>query len=193
MTRILRIAALTVLLGGTVSAQPGGAPAGSRTEIEARAPTRAVLTPQEMRSQSRDLRTQMTDVSNRVGKLVDAARRQKDVIKLNCVVDKQAQVRASIAVADQSITSLEDAIARKDNEGAVHEYTRVTIVHQKVQVLGAESEGCVGEDLTFVGAARVDVDDEGVPPEDYTVPMSDRPAMDRPVERPAAASPMTMT
>ena len=38
--------------------------------------------------------------------------------------------------------------------GRTHEFTRLTIINQKVLVLGAEAENCIGEDLSFVGATQ---------------------------------------
>ena len=57
-------------------------------------------------------------------------------------------------------------------------------MNQNVQVLGGEAEACVGEDLSYVGATRVDVDTEGVPPGDPTQPVPRLRTRDRsPPER----------
>ena len=67
-----------------------------------------------------------------------------------------------------------------------YEFTRVTIVHQKAQVLENEAQQCVGEDLSFVGATRVDVEvDPGVRTDDPTAPGGTM----TPVDRPPLASP----
>jgi hypothetical protein len=51
--------------------------------------------------------------------------------------------------------------------------------------LGAEAENCIGEDLSFVGATRVDVDvDPNIPQNDPTQPPA--PGID--IERPAEAT-----
>jgi hypothetical protein len=69
------------------------------------------------------------------------------------------------------MTSLQESIARADEGGRTHEFTRLTIVNQKVTVLGAEAENCIGEDLSFVGATRVDVEiDPNLPTVDVTSP-----------------------
>src|SRR5258707_15835665 len=51
------------------------------------------LSPGETLSQSRDLVTKMKGTQKRILQLQDKARKQKDVIKLNCVSDKLERVR----------------------------------------------------------------------------------------------------
>ena len=77
------------------------------------------------------------------------------------------------------------SVGRRDEGASVHEYTRITIIHQKGQVLASEGQACVGEDLSYVGATRVDVDVSGVPAGDFTRP----PLPTVVVDRPPAASP----
>jgi len=105
----------------------------------------------------------------------EQARRNKDVIRLNCLLDKQAQLKANLTTADNALSALRDNVARHDEGGGVHEYTRLTIIHQKAQVLASEGQACVGEDLAFVGATRVDVAVGDVPGGDFTQPGVPRP------------------
>ena len=74
------------------------------------------------------------------------------------------QAKVNINIAEQAMTTLQESIARADEGARTHEFTRLTIVNQKVLVLGTEAENCIGEDLSFVGATRVDVEvDQGSP------------------------------
>ena len=85
------------------------------------------------------------------------------------------------------MASLQEGVAKNDEGSETHEFTRLTIVNQKVTVLGAEAENCIGEDLSFVGATRVDVEvDPNIPQYDPTTPGS--PFID--ITRPAEASPV---
>jgi hypothetical protein len=102
--------------------------------------------------------------------LQEVARKEKDVIKLNCVNDKLLQLKQLMNIADQARTNLEEAIARKDEEARYHEFGRITIASQQAQVLGSEAENCVGEDLTFLGPTQVIVDEPELP-DDPTVPV----------------------
>jgi hypothetical protein len=144
------------------------------------------LTPQETLAQSKDYYRKMQDVQKRILMLQAKAKKDKDVVKLNCVNDKLVQVRGHQVVTDQSMTSLNLAISRGDDTERLHEFTRLSILYQKVVTLGTEAEQCIGEDVSYVGATRVDVEiDPSIPPTDPTQP--DLPLPD--VQRPPEASP----
>ena len=182
----------TTFIASTVFAQgPAPAPiappsAGAPADVSVK--QRPTLTPEEMVNQWRDYAKTMNEVLKRIQVLQDQAKRAKDIIRLNCVTDKVVQVRVNISIAEQSIASLQEAVTRNDEGERVHEFTRLTIVNQKVQVLGAEAENCIGEDLSFVGATRVDVEvDPNIPQYDPTQP----PGPGISIERPGEASPFT--
>ena len=165
----------------------GGATPGAADVSVKQRPT---LTSEEMVNQSREYTKNMNDVLKRIQVLQDQAKREKDIIRLNCVTDKVVQVRVNISIAEQSIAALQEAVTRADEGERTHEFTRLTIVNQKVLVLGAEAENCIGEDLSFVGATKVDVEiDPNIPVYDPTQPPG--PGID--VERPGEASPFTGT
>jgi hypothetical protein len=138
-----------------------------------------------MVTQAQEYRERIDKTFQAVQTLVEAARKEKDVIRLNCVLDKQAQLKANIAVADRAMQDLRDAINRHDDGESAHQYSKISIVNSKVQVLNAEAQACVGQDLAFIGATQVEVDDSGVPPGDFTNP----PYPEYPVDRPPLASP----
>jgi hypothetical protein len=176
-------AGVAFALGTGAMALPGAPAAQSDIAVKQR-PT---LTAQEMLSQSKAYYKAMTDVLKRIGALQEQSKRQKDIIRLNCVSDKLVQVKVNLTIAEQSIVALQETIARADEGGRTHEFTRLTIINQKVLVLGAEAENCIGEDLSFVGATRVDVEvDPNLPQIDVTSP----PLPTLPIERPADASPV---
>ena len=186
----------TTFVASTVFAQgPAPAPiappsAGGRTgrAADVSVKQRPTLTPEEMVNQSREYAKNMGDVLKRIQTLQDQAKREKDIIRLNCVTDKVVQVRVNMSIAEQSMASLQEAVTRADEGERTHEFTRLTIVNQKVQVLGAEAENCIGEDLSFVGATKVDVEiDPNIPQYDPTQPPA--PGID--IERPGEASPLT--
>jgi hypothetical protein len=167
-----------MLFTGSVFAQPaspspGPAPAAAPAagEVDLSVKQRPTLTPQDMQDQGKEYFRTMNDSLKHIQSLQETARRQKDIIKLNCVTDKLVQAKVNINIAEQASTSLQESIAKMDEGGRTHEFTRLTIVNQKVLVLGAEAENCIGEDLSFVGATRVDVEiDPTVPQTDPTQP-----------------------
>jgi hypothetical protein len=164
---------------------PATAPPAGGVDISVK--QRPMLAPAEMVNQSKEYFANMNGVLKRVQVLQDQAKREKDIIRLNCVTDKVVQVRVNINIAEQSMASLQEAVTRADEGGRTHEFTRLTILNQKVLVLGAEAENCIGEDLSFVGATRVDVEvDPNIPQYDPTLPPA--PGID--IERPGEASPL---
>jgi hypothetical protein len=188
----------TIFIGGTVFAQapapdappaaappaPGGSPSGS---VDLSVKQQPMLAPADMMSQSKDYFKTMGEVVKRIQVLQDQAKREKDIIRLNCVTDKLVQARVNVSIGEQSMAGLQDSVTRADAGESTHEFTRLTIVNQKVTVLGAEAENCIGEDLSFVGATRVDVEvDPNIPQYDPTQPGS--PFID--ITRPPEASPL---
>jgi hypothetical protein len=143
----------------------------------------ARLSPGETSSQSRELVSKMKTTQKRIQVLYDRARKQKDVIKLNCVTDKLERVRAHMAVVDQSLAALDTAISRGDDGERQHEFRRISIVYEKVSVLGTEAENCIGEDVSYVGDTKVEVEiDPNIPDDDPTQPSLPIPDVTRPPE-----------
>jgi len=181
-----------MLFAGTVFAQPaapppsgaGSAPAasgGSEAGVDLSVKQQPSLNPQDMQNQGREYFRSMNDTLKHIQTLQDTARRQKDIIKLNCVTDKLVQAKVNINISEQAMNSMQEDIARADEGGRTHEFTRLTIVNQKVTMLGAEAENCIGEDLSFVGATKVDVEiDPNIPQSDPTQVPIPTPGTDRP-------------
>lgn len=145
-----------------------------------------MLSASETQKQAGEYMTRIRATETKVVKLQDHARTKKDMVKLNCVNDKLLQVRGHVTLAGRSLNQLDLAVARSDEGSRNHEYTRMTILFQKVVVLGTEAENCVGDEASYVGATQVRVDvDPNIPDEDPTQPGLPLPD----VTRPPAASP----
>ena len=146
----------------------------------------ATLSPAETVKQARDYKLKMNDTKTHIDKLLDKARKQKDVIKINCLNDKSQQVKGHITVADQSLGAMNTAITHGDDDARKHEFMRLTILYQKVVVLRTEAENCIGEDVSYIGDTKVQVDvDPNIPSDDPTEPALPLPD----VTRPPAATP----
>lgn len=133
--------------------------------------------------QGREYRADIESTKLHVQTQVQQAREDKDVIRLNCLLDKLTQLNANAIIMDQSLHNLEQSLARTDTSGQLHEYTRITIVNQKVQVLKTEADACVGAETNYIGPTRVVVEapaglrDEvdQLPPMQPPVSVIDRP------------------
>jgi hypothetical protein len=190
MRRFARAVLVMVVFGGTgfadqteapgQQAQPGQT--GS-SDVDIMFRQQANLTPQEMITESDKSVDLMQRGLNRVLLLQEQARKQNDIIKLNCVNDKLVQIKAAINIGEQSRNDLREAIARNDEGARGHAFIKVTIATQKVQVLIQEAENCVGQDLSFIGETHVETEiDPNIPQEDPTEPPLPYPGTDRPPE-----------
>lgn len=120
-------------------------------------------------------------VLRRLEQLVSAARRDKDVIKLNCLNDKLLQAKGLSNVAEQARRFFQNAVTQKDDGAREHEFSRLTIAHQKIVVLAQEGEACVGEELAYVEKTEVEVEiDPAQTEEDPTRPLEYQPIVERP-------------
>jgi hypothetical protein len=186
-SRWLRHAIVAVALIGTTSvfAQTGDTPPAKPAPAEAPGQGK-ILDPATMVTQSKEFMTKMQATLSRVVQLQEVARKQKDIIKLNCVNDKLVQIKGNMNVAETATTGLHESIARNDEQQRNHEFTRISLTNQKVQVLGQEAENCIGEDLTYVGQTDVKVEiDPTIPEADPTRDVRPPPV----IERPPVASP----
>jgi hypothetical protein len=147
---------------------PAAAAGSTETDLSIPLRSRAQISVPEMTDQIQKYFAKMDEFLKRMVQLQEVARREKDVIKLNCVNDKLLQLKQLINIADQANTNLQEAVARGDDDSRYHEFGRITIAHQQAQALASEAENCVGEDLTFIGPTQVTVD-EPVLPDDPTV------------------------
>ncbi len=191
MSRRVRLIWLSLLIGPVALAQPGSSggqkPAPGTLPpamVDISVPQRPTLSGQDMIKQGRLYRADMDKIIVEQQAMVEQARKQKDVIRLNCVMDKLVQVKVNMNIADQALQKLQEAVARRDEGASLHEYTRITIVNQKVQVLQNEGQTCVGAELNYIGATRVEVEAPELP-EGVTDPSLEPP----PLERPPYASP----
>jgi hypothetical protein len=151
--------------------------------IDLRVQQRSNLTPKEMTDGATEYRGRIDAVAARIQQLLKDARQAKDIIRINCLMDKMVQVRASSENANKSFSVMQEALSRTDQGAALHEFTRITIVNQNVQVLSGEAEACVGEELSYVGATRVDVEAPEAPDPNPGTPTPEDPG------RPPSASP----
>lgn len=172
-------AAYVALIGATCAF----AAAGDAADVGIDFRKTITLTPQETQAQARDYYKQMQTTQRRIGQLQLKAKKDKDIVKLNCVDDKLTQVNGHMTVTDQSMSTLSVDIAKADDAARQHDFTRISILYQKVVTLGTEAEQCIGEDVSYVGATQIDVEiDPSIPPEDPTQPELPVPIVTRPPE-----------
>jgi hypothetical protein len=124
----------------TAGVQPGAAPAA------------APLTAAEQLTAANDILNRGAKLSQRVGQLLDEARRDADMIRVTCLNDKLAQVNANLNTAQTRLTAFQKAT---DGDQRNHEFTVLSVLGQKFQALEQATNGCVGQDLYDTGPTKV--------------------------------------
>jgi len=159
------IAALILALagGGLLYAQPAGGESEDLPEVTASGSTEAKLSPREMVTESERLIEEMGGMHVRVLTLQGSARKAKDVIKLNCVNEKLLAVKQLLNIADDAKVELTEAIAGGDSPSQVHQYGQVKLAHERTLAERDNAEGCIGEEIVFVGPTQIDVDGPPMP------------------------------
>jgi hypothetical protein len=112
----------------------------------------------EKLQRSSEYLVQMRQALKDVLKKLEEARASKDVVKLNCVNEKLTNIKGLLRISEQADISLQEAVAKKEEQGAEHEFTKVTIARQKIEQLKAESEQCVGQLAFETGPTEVIVE-----------------------------------
>lgn len=192
MHRAFRVMWLFLLVAPVVRAQPVGgevpSPAPAPIDPSTLQPTiqKSTISGDEMLAQGREYRTQIGAITMQIQAQSEQAKADKDVIRLNCLLDKLTQAKVNGNMMDQAMQALQESVSRRDESNELHEYTRITIINQKVQILRTEADACVGAETNYVGPTKVVV--ESPPGLTATV---DQPAPAEPpiLVRPPVASP----
>ncbi len=142
------------------------------------------ISPDEMERTAREAAEKADLDGKRVEQLKVEARKQKDVIKLNCINDKLLQIKQLLNILEDGLSKLSLAIAEGNDGERYHRYTVIKISGEKITGLRDEAEACVGEEISYLGPLSVDVDSPDVPDD----PTDDDPWGD-PVDPPGYASP----
>jgi hypothetical protein len=127
------------------------------------------LSPQEELKQADSFVGRIAVTGSSVRRMLEQARAQRDVVKTLCLNDKLNQIDVAQRSAEDRRAALGQAAQRNDPDLANHEFTILTVLRQRVEQLGAESNQCVGEELTLIGDSKVTtVIDPNLPNDDTT-------------------------
>jgi hypothetical protein len=184
VNRALSLAALCGLLVVVPAWAQGPAPAPSpAAKAEA-------LSDAEKTRRASEAITSMRNSLRQVSARVEDARNEKDVVKLNCVNEKLAQVKGLLKVAEQAEVSLRDAISNKDPSAST-EFAKIGIARSKVDGLSGDAQQCIGQ-LAYIVDEKTTVEVQqpaGQPDRDTSGQVKSRPPPAMPVVlRPPPAS-----
>ncbi len=143
------VVAGALLLAGSAAAQASDSTAAHGDALKVEAQASEHLSDKEKLAHAEDAVAQMQKTLREVLERVEDARKERDLVKLNCINEKLTQVKALLRIAEQSYIALQEAIARAATDGAEHEFAKIEIARQRVVELRAEAEQCIGQ-LAYV-------------------------------------------
>jgi hypothetical protein len=187
LRRALHGAAMLLLIasGSFLHAQSSDEPGEETPEVDVAMDKSANLSPEDMQDKAKELFAGIKGHIRAVEELKAQARKQKDILKVNCINDKLRQLRELLQIADTSMTNLVAAIATHDEPDRYHRFSMITISSEKARGLHDEAEACVGEELVYLGPSDTSVDQPEIPDD----PTDDDPFYDEGIEPPGYASP----
>lgn len=93
----------------------------------------------------------------RVQREADAAKRDRDILKLNCLNEKLSDLRALLKVAETAYAQMEVDIQKAQDEAADHEFQRIVIVRKRAADLILKAGECTGEGVLLSGDGQTSI------------------------------------
>lgn len=162
------------------------------TSLMAQEPSKDVepekrLSDKEMLKISQEYLKKMKNIYKEILSLLEEARKEKDIVKINCINENLTAIKALLKIAEQADVSLQEAIVKKDELVSRHELEKIEIAYQKAKSLNQEANACAGKISMAPGETKVEVEE----PKDITErDPTEQPKLDiLVVERPPRASP----
>jgi hypothetical protein len=167
------VAALVGVLAVVPVAARAGAP-GARTVAQG---------PEDRRKldQADEQLDRMRQAVKAVTVRLEAARQEKDIVKLNCVNEKLTQIKGLLKVSELAKATAQEAMARRD-ESAPAELRKIDVAQDKSDKLRSEAEQCIGQ-LAFAVGQQTTVEVEqpkDLPSSDVTGGEPPPPTLSRP-------------
>ena len=166
--------ALLVLGTVTALAQPdaGAPPAGTGSGSSAPPAPKvaAPTTPAEMTTRTEILSTQMQGDYQQALRLKDVAKKQKDVIKLNCVNDRLVEMKAQLNLADTTKAQITGSTAdpSKVSPEASAAFLQLSAKADAIRELREQAGACIGVELSK-GESGLEVTKPDIPDDPATV------------------------
>jgi hypothetical protein len=126
----------------------------------------------------------ITATRRRVSDLLDRARTDRDIIKVNCLNDKLTQVDVTLRSAREHQELLQNAVSLNNDGQRNHEFQLMNIFRSRSEGIEGESRGCVGEETGTFDPTRTVITvrvDPNIPEEDPTQLTPDSLAPERPL------------
>lgn len=145
--------------GGTVGAQVQPTAAFTGNEATAQGEigvqARAAVSPEEQLEQASQISRRAGQLAERLSKMLDEARRDKDILRANCINRKLTEANANTRNVEQRTRALKDATTAGDDARRSHEFTVLTVLSQKLDQIDQEATQCLGQSVYEPGESQV--------------------------------------
>jgi hypothetical protein len=138
------------------------APAPAPAPAAPVAPVAPVMSIADMQTKSAAIQAQLEEDSQHVLHLKEVAKKQKDVIKLNCVNDRIIQIKAQRNIADDANTQLQAALSKGSDDRA-QLFDQLNSIGENVKHLREQANSCIGETELFKQESGVEVHHPEIP------------------------------
>ncbi len=161
------VGAFVLCAAGSATAQQSGGTGGTGGgNAQLGFEKKQQLTPQEAAAQAAMILARLDQAAATVRHQLDAARQQRDIVKSLCLSDKLSQIDAAARSCRDRNSALQAAVQRNDIELSNHEFTIMSVLGQRGNQLIAESNQCIGQDISFVGQTEVSTEVSNALPTD---------------------------
>lgn len=113
------------------------------------------LSPPQMVNRSDQMLQEMNASLRNALDLISAARREKDIVRLNCLNERVTQMKGVLKVATDAHVALQEQAATGDTESARVSYTKVALGRDRVATLRVQAQNCVGAESYYGGDTEV--------------------------------------
>ena len=141
------------------------------------------LAPDQMRQLAGKYDLEMKTAIERAENVRISAYRTRDIIRITCIDDKLAQMKAVLRLAEPRLAAVQNT---QEELRLRRDFLIVHQAQQRVSELAAEVEVCMGDNLDAVSLARIN---EETPGNENVYDPTRPPAPTQDVERPGEASP----
>lgn len=121
----------------------------------------AKLSAKEKQKRAESMVSEIGDSQKRATELLGEARKAQDIFQLNCINERFHQIKGLGKVSGDSQKGMWEAMAEGKDDLATHFFTKIAVAHQKVLILRAEVEQCLGATAIYTGKTEVKVEVEG--------------------------------
>ncbi|MBW1876931.1 MAG: hypothetical protein JRI25_00045 [Deltaproteobacteria bacterium] len=103
----------------------------------------ATTTPQEKLEYAEEATQEMRDAIREATRMVESARKDNEVERLQCVTARLTSLRSLLQVSESAQAAMQQFIEAGELERADHELRKIAVARTKTRALLAEAERCV--------------------------------------------------